>query len=68
MTITKNARFIAELAARLVKDVEAHEEDRVKSNWSYHAGRSIPEKKSCIQADIRRLRRELMVLYRQFED
>lgn len=45
MTITKNARFIAELAARLVKDVEAHEEDRVKSNWSYHAGRSIPEKK-----------------------
>ncbi len=68
MTITKNAQFIAELAARLVKDVEAHENDRMKSEWRYHAGRNIPEKKTCIQADIRRLRRELMVLYRQFED
>lgn len=68
MTITQNAQFIAELANRLAKDVQAHEEDRVKDKWDYHAGRSIPEKKTCIQADIRRLRRELMVLYRQFED
>lgn len=68
MTITKNAQFIAELAARLVKGVEAHENDRVGKKWDSHAGRNIPEKKTCIQADIRRLRRELMVLYRQFED
>lgn len=68
MGIVQNARFIVELANRLEKDVQAHEEDRVKDKWGYHACRNIPEKKSCIQADIRRLRRELMTLYRQFED
>lgn len=68
MEIVQNARFIVELANRLEKDVQAHEEDRVKDKWDCHAGRNIPKKKSCIQADIRRLRRELMVLYRQFED
>lgn len=66
--ITQNAQFIAELANRLEKDVQAHEKDRAKDKWNYHAGRNIPEKKCCIQSDIRRLRRELMVLYRQFED
>lgn len=66
--ITQNAQFIAELANRLERDVQAHEQDRNGSIWAAHAGRNIPEKKACIQADIRRLRRELMVLYRQFED
>lgn len=66
--ITQNAQFIAELANRLERDVQAHEQDRNGSAWLAHAGRNIPEKKTCIQADIRRLRRELMVLYRQFED
>lgn len=68
MIITRDAKFIAELAARLAKDVEAHEKDIEKHSLKCHAGRNIPEKKTCIQADIRRLRRELMALYRKFED
>ena len=61
------ASHINNLMVRLVQDIKIHEEERAKHEWKYHAGLCCPAKKANIQNDIRKIRRELLALYKMFD-
>lgn len=66
--ILQQNNLVKELSRKLVSDVEGHEKARKSSVSEFHAGLVCAPKKSQIQNDIVRLRRELLELHRGLED
>ena len=61
------ASHINNLMVRLVQDIKIHEEERSKHNRKTHSGFCCSVNKTNIQSDIKKIRRELLALYKMFD-